>query len=237
VGIGCLVLLASASIAAIGWHARTPRSTQSAPPATIVGAMPVPPDVSQAVLRAECVRSVPLSQMQTAWLNKPVAFALPSAKDASKCVTTAGLSASHSRATGSIYVHIDLNLESGPVIIPTGLGVEPGSKAKAQIYTDNDQGVVTVAARGTYTLGQLFREWGHPLTSQAIGNLRLLPDFPVRWFVNGKPITNPNAIVLRSGEEIEGFEDLRGSAISPTKSYAFPPGYRPKKPASPGVQA
>jgi hypothetical protein len=235
-GIACLIAVAAVSIVVVGWLARSPRSIQGAPTQTIAGAAPLSPEVSQAVLAAECGRTVPLSQMQTAWLNKPAAFALPSADIANKCVATAGLSASRTQSSDHIYIHLDLSLESGPIVIPAGLGVEPVTKAKTQIYTDNSQGVVTVAAGGTYTLSQLFREWGHPLTSQAIGNLRLLPDFPVLWFVNGKPVANANAIVLRSGEEIEGFEDLRGSTINPTKRYAFPPGYRPKKPSSPASQ-
>jgi hypothetical protein len=53
----------------------------------------------------------------------------------------------------------------------------------------------------------------------------LLPDFPISWFVNGKPVHDGTRILLRNHEEIQGFEDLRGSHINPTAHYDFPPGY------------
>jgi hypothetical protein len=177
------------------------------------------------VQRARCRRAIPFSQMQSALLNQPVALALPSAGEAKNCFAVAGLSTRDTNRTGDINVHLDLNLMSGGVTIPSGIGIDPGSKAKTQIYTNNDQGVVTIARGGNFTLGQLFLEWGHPLGTESIGNLLMLPDFPLYWFVNGKPVSNGSTIKLRNHDEIECFEDLRGSPIDPIAHYAFPPGY------------
>jgi Domain of unknown function (DUF1707) len=235
-GVVGILLAAAVGIAAL--HHRTPDRTLVPPisaPALTTPNAPSNNDDSggstntvgpphAAVIRASCMKSVPLSAMRTAWLNLPVRLATPSAANAASCFAVAGLSttAPHS---GAIHVHVDFNMMGGVVVLPRGIGVDPANGARTQIYTDNNQGVVTVDANGTYTLGQLFYEWGHPLTSQAIGNLRLLPDDPVYWFVNGKHVTNAAAIPLRNHEEIEGFEDLRGAKINPTSSYAFPPGY------------
>jgi hypothetical protein len=152
-----------------------------------------------------------------------VALALPTGADVKSCASVAGLTSTKAQTT-TIHVHLDLQLASNTVTVPSGLGVDPASGARTQIVTDNDQGVVTVAQGGSYRLGQLFAEWGHPLTTAAIGNLRMLPDFPVSWFVNGKPVSDGASIPLRNHEEIEGFEDLRGSDIAPTAHYDFPPG-------------
>jgi hypothetical protein len=189
-----------------------------------IQAQQVVPRTSIKDLPAQCQPVTPFPDMQTAVLNQPVALALPDGPDVQRCASVAGLTSTKAQ-TNTIHVHLDLELMSNTVPVPNGLGVDPASGARTQIFTDNDQGVVTVAQGGRYRLGQLFAEWGHPLTPAAIGNLRLLPDFPVSWFVNGKPVSDGAGIRLRNHEEIQGVEDLRGSDIEPTSHYAFPPGY------------
>jgi Domain of unknown function (DUF1707) len=226
-----LILVAWLIIAVVGVAALVrEQRTISADPngahlVTSRGAQPLVPGSETTELPAQCLRSIPFSDSRTALLNRPVALGLPASSEFPKCAAAADLSASSAGPHLAIHVHLDVVLESNTVTVPTGLGVDSASGDRTQIFTDNDQGVVTVDANGSYTLGQLFTEWGHPLTTAAIGNLRMMPDFPVYWFVNGKRVGQAASIRLHNHDEIQGFEDLRGAKIKPTKRYAFPPGY------------
>lgn len=172
-----------------------------------------------------CARSVPFSQVETASLSGPFWLPLPGRSQASRCFAVARLSTTTRPLQAAIHIHLDLIFMSGTVQVPRGLGVDPSTHAHTAIFTDNDQGVVTVDAKGTYTLGRLFEEWGHPLGPNTVGHMRMADGYPLHWFVNGAPVLRPESLVLHDHDEIECWQDMEGANIAPIRTYAFPPGY------------
>lgn len=172
-----------------------------------------------------CTRSVPFSAMETATLNGPFWLPLPNRRQAQRCFAVAHLATSARPSKATLHVHLELQFMSGAVQVPRGLGVDPATHAHTAMYTDNDQGVVTVESTRSHTLGQLFEEWGHPLTRNSVGHMRMLDGYPMHWYVNGAPVLQPASLVLHNHDQIECFQDMRGAPINPDSSYDFPAGY------------
>ena len=173
---------------------------------------------------ATCVRSVPFEQTEPMSLNRVYRFLPPA--DPASCVSLAGLHfATVPCGCQFDHVHIDLNLMGGLSPIAKGIGVNPSDGQVSGLVTQSDSGIVWFLRGRQYTLGQLFQEWGQPLTDTEIGTLRINPSYPLTWYVNGAAVSNPAAVVLHNHDEIWAFEDEAGAPVSPVSSFAWPPGY------------
>ena len=193
----------------------TPLTEPATPAATMPAATPVP---------ASCVSVVPYEQTQELYLNQRYRFELPS--DAAPCLVQAGLSLGSRLPDNAYYhVHIDMEIAGGETTLATGIGTDLSNGKVTGLFTESDTGIVWFGKSRSYTLGQLFEEWGQPLAVNQIGRMRLTPGQQIYWFVDGSPVANPAGLVLHNHDEIQAFEDLQGSKINPISSFAWPPGY------------
>jgi hypothetical protein len=121
-----------------------------------------------------------------------------------------------------IHQHLDLYVNGKHVALPAGVGIYPGAFI-TQVHTHDTRGVIHVESpvNKTYTLGQLFAEWGVKLTGDCVGSN--CGAGKVHWWVNGKQQTgDPARLGLKSHQEI-----AIAFGTPPTKipsSYGFEPG-------------
>jgi hypothetical protein len=145
-------------------------------------------------------------------------------------VKAAGLSLTPEETLAVHYhAHLDVFVNGQPVPVPAGLGInagpngelpEHGAPGIAPLHTHDPSGIVHIEAPSdmTFTLGQVFDEWGILLTGSQAGAYS-----PVKVYVDGKAHHgNPDAIVLKSHEEIAVVAG-KGDVQVPS-SYDFPPG-------------
>ena len=98
-------------------------------------------------------------------------------------------------------------------------GFEAGDVGTVVSVHEGEAGTIHVESpdQRPFTLGEFFAVWGVKLTKNCIGMYCATSAKPVKWWVDGKPLTmNPADLVLRSHQEIVGV-------------YGKPPAKIPKK--------
>lgn len=90
-----------------------------------------------------------------------------------------------------IHPHLDVFYQGQAVIVPAYIGIDPNRAYISSLHTHATAGVLHVEAPSVkdFTLGQLFTEWGVPLTG-------------AKAYVNGSPVSDPASIVLADHQEI-----------------------------------
>jgi hypothetical protein len=104
------------------------------------------------------------------------------------------------------HVHLDVLVDGAPVPVPADLGIDVRQQIYAEIHTHADSGVVHVEAGSpttTFTLGQVFVEWGVRLDEHHLGGL-LTGDGRRLWaYVDGRRLTgDPARLTLVDHQEI-----------------------------------
>ena len=144
-------------------------------------------------------------------------------------VDDAGLTpATHEFFTFHVHGHLDIFVDGSPILVPGGIGiditdpaVQSGTDAFGPVYggipesgcddpcisplhTHGADGVVHIESpkKESYTLGQLFTEWGVPLDDSCVGDY-CAPDTDIAVYVNGEQQSgNPADIQLVKHDEI-----------------------------------
>jgi hypothetical protein len=76
-----------------------------------------------------------------------------------------------------------------------------------------------------FTLGQLFAEWGQPLTASQVGPHTVAAGEVVRVYRNGTPIAGePGGLRFAQHNQIVVWVGPAGTTPSVPATYAFPPG-------------
>jgi hypothetical protein len=120
-----------------------------------------------------------------------------------------------------IHAHLDLYVKGKRIQVPANIGIDFQQQFITELHTHDATGVIHIESPKvtTFSLGQLFGEWGVKLTSRCVGPYC----GSVRWWVNGKAKHgDPAAHVLRAHEEIVVAEGAPPFVVP--KVYAFPPG-------------
>jgi hypothetical protein len=119
-----------------------------------------------------------------------------------------------------IHQHLDLYVQGKKVKVPALIGIYDNSYI-TEVHVHDNSGVIHVESptKKTFTLGQLFGEWGVKLTANCVGRYC----GHVKWWVNGKSMTgDPAQLALKAHQEI-----VIAAGPPPVvvpKSYAFPQG-------------
>lgn len=158
---------------------------------------------------------------------------LPWTRPADQLATTkaAGLSLTPQETLAVHYhSHLDVYVDGTHVPVPAELGINIGPNNTAPphgpvgiapLHTHDTSGILHIEAPKamTFKLGQLFTEWGVPLSAQSAGGYS-----PVKAYVDGKPFKgDPSDIVLKNHEEIA---IVAGSgSVKVPSSYNWPQGY------------
>ncbi|HEY8703349.1 MAG TPA: hypothetical protein VIL98_01250 [Gaiellaceae bacterium] len=119
-----------------------------------------------------------------------------------------------------IHQHLDLYVNRKRVTLPALIGIYDNSYI-TEVHVHDTTGVIHIESptRRTFTLGQLFGEWGVKLTASCVGRYC----GHVKWWVNGKRMTgDPAALRLKPHQEI-AIAAGRPPLVVP-RSYAFPQG-------------
>lgn len=92
------------------------------------------------------------------------------------------------------------------VAVAGGIGVDPATGAMSAVHTHDGDGTIHVEAATvgqTFTLGQLFVQWGVKLTATEIGGVEAEPGQKTVVAVNGAAVAgDPADLRLRPGQSI-----------------------------------
>jgi hypothetical protein len=156
----------------------------------------------------------------------------PIPADAGPYIAAAGL---HAQSTEALQVHyhahVDIIDDNVAVEVPPYIGfLIQGGQAVGltPLHTHDGSGIVHIesAADVSFTLGQVFTEWGVRLTSNQIGGLITGNGMVLRVYVDGVPFTgDPATVVLRPHEEIAFWFGAASATPRVPGDYQFPPGY------------
>jgi hypothetical protein len=118
-----------------------------------------------------------------------------------------------------IHQHLDLYIDGKKQTVPADIGIDEVNQFITELHVhQGEEGTIHVESpdQRDFTLGEFFAVWGVKLTKNCIGMYCATTAKPVKWWVNGKPITDPENLLLRSHQEIVGV-------------YGKPPAKIPKK--------
>ena len=155
------------------------------------------------------------------------AWALPS--DMSAAATKAGLEMLGQEEL-AVHYHAHLDVVDGgkPVTVPAYIGIDLVQQKISALHTHDASGVIHIesAKDNPFKLGQVFTEWGQPLSATQVGPEAIGGDKALHVFVNGKEAAgDPADIVLHAHDEIVVW--IGAAADKPSgipSSYAFPAG-------------
>jgi hypothetical protein len=123
----------------------------------------------------------------------------PAPVDPAEGVRAAGLTTAPSEGmVQHFHVHLDLLVDGRPVLVPANLGIDVRQQLYAELHTHAETGVVHAEAgdaETTFTLGQLFVEWGVRLDEGHLGGLEVGPDRHLYAYVDGRPLTGDPALL------------------------------------------
>jgi len=124
----------------------------------------------------------------------------PAPTDVAARVQAAGLDLGPMGTGEHYHPTLRIVIDGTSVPIAENIGVDPETGAMSALHTHSSDGVVHVEAAEvgqTFTLGQLFTEWGLALSKTEIGDLRADSDSKVTVTVDGETYPgNPSGIVL-----------------------------------------
>jgi hypothetical protein len=104
----------------------------------------------------------------------------------------------HIHALLSIYVNGLL------VPLPAEIGLDPAHHIESSMHTHDSTGIIHMEAPHPfkYTLGDFFGVWGVKLGPAQVGGLAGYGGDKLHFFLNGRPLSNPAAHVLRNRDRI-----------------------------------
>jgi hypothetical protein len=131
----------------------------------------------------------------------------PAPADPAEGESAAGLHAAPSEGlVQHFHVHLDLLVDDQPVPVPANLGIDVRQQLYAELHTHAETGVVHAEAASTattFTLGQLFVEWGVRLDEHHLGGLVVGGGKQLRAYVDGRPLVgDPARLRLVDHQEI-----------------------------------
>ncbi|MGH1525015.1 hypothetical protein ACRAWC_13645 [Leifsonia sp. L25] len=150
--------------------------------------------------------------------------------DVEGAVRAAGLQMLSAEGTAlHIHQHLSVTVDGASVAVPAGIGIDEAQQRISPIHTHDESGIIHVesAEVRTFTLGQVFDEWGQKLGTGQVGTYRDGADGQtVTVFVNGTAYTgDPRTIALTSHEDIDVVVAKKGTTASAPKPFTWPAGY------------
>jgi hypothetical protein len=125
--------------------------------------------------------------------------------------------------TVHVHQHLDLFVDGRRVVVPQGIGIDPGGGFLVPLHTHDDSGIIHVESpvERDYTLGEFFGVWGVQLTRRCLGGYCAAGDGSLRVFVDGRRLeSDPTQLRLRRHQEIA---IVVGKPVAVPSSYDFPP--------------
>lgn len=106
----------------------------------------------------------------------------------------------------TFHVHQLLHIYDDGVLVPVAkdIGIDERQGVETALHTHDQTGVIHMEADKPFraTLGDLFTVWGVGLGPDHVGGLKAADGRPFVVWVNGKPVADPAAHVLRRNDNI-----------------------------------
>ena len=104
------------------------------------------------------------------------------------------------------HIHAALHIYKDGILIPVPaeIGLEPAKHIETSLHTHDSTGIIHMEAEHPYrfTLGDFFTVWGVKLGPAQVGGLTGYGGDKLHFYLNGQPLANPAAHVLRNGDNI-----------------------------------
>jgi hypothetical protein len=99
-------------------------------------------------------------------------------------------------------LHIYVNGLLSP--LPANVGLDPVKGIESSMHTHDSTGIIHMEAPYPYryTLGDFFSVWGLKLGPAQVGGLKGYGGNHLHFYLNGKPLSNPAALVLQKGDSV-----------------------------------
>jgi hypothetical protein len=127
-----------------------------------------------------------------------------------------------------IHQHLDLFVDGKRVVVPAGIGIDPGGRFISPLHTHDTSGVIHVESPTVrpFTLGEFFGVWGVRLGPGRLGGYVDGGGRTLRAYVDGRPVSgDPERIVLEAHQELVLAFGTRAELPRPVPArFAFPPG-------------
>lgn len=150
----------------------------------------------------------------------------PAPADPIAGIQAAGLTVGPMGMAEHYHAHLDVFVDGKPVTVAENIGVLSKDEM-TPLHTHDTRGVIHVETHrkgDTFTLGQLFQQWGVTLSPHQIGTLKAEDGKALTAYVNGKPISgDPAGIVIKAHEEIALVYGPPDPSFTPPAGYTFKP--------------
>jgi hypothetical protein len=103
------------------------------------------------------------------------------------------------------HQHLDVFVNGKRVVVPAGIGIDPGGRFISPLHTHDTSGVIHVESTTVrpFTLGELFGVWGVRLGPGRLGGYADHGERRLRVWVDGRPLPgDPGRLVLAEHQEI-----------------------------------
>jgi hypothetical protein len=124
------------------------------------------------------------------------------------------------------HAHLDIIVRGTPTKVAANIGIDP-KKGITALHTHDYSGIVHIesAADVPFTLGQLFTEWGQPLSPTELGPEKAAAGEQVRLYRNGTLVPgDPAAYRLQAHDELVLWLGPATEQPVVPSTYNFPPG-------------
>jgi hypothetical protein len=114
-------------------------------------------------------------------------------------------------------LHIYVNGLLNP--LPADIGLDPAKGIESSMHTHDGTGIIHMEAPHpfNYTLGDFFSVWGVKLGPAQVGGLTGLGGDHLHFYLNGKPLSNPAALVLHKDDSVViGYGPVSGFPHNPS---------------------
>jgi hypothetical protein len=148
-------------------------------------------------------------------------WAIPA--DPAPGIKAAGLTVGPMGTAEHYHAHLSVFVDGEEVEVPANIGIE--GEDMTPIHTHDARGVIHIESRvkgDTYTLGQLFKEWGVTLSPAQIGALKVGGGKTLGTWVDGRPFTgDPSTIVVKAHEQISLVYGTPNPSFTPPGTFRF----------------
>jgi len=104
------------------------------------------------------------------------------------------------------HIHAMLHIYVNGVLspLPADIGLDSAKGVESSMHTHDGTGIIHMEAPHpfNYTLGDFFSVWGVKLGPDQVGGLKGYGGDHLHFYLNGKPLSNPAALVLHKGDSV-----------------------------------
>jgi hypothetical protein len=125
------------------------------------------------------------------------------------------------------HAHVDVIMRGVAITVPASIGIDSDRHLISALHTHDTTGIVHIESGEDipFTLGQLFTEWGQPLTSNQVGPVAAGHGEQVRVYRNGTAITgDPAALKFAAHDQLVVWLGPASGQPQVRSAYAFPSG-------------